>query len=311
MLSMPSHAGKGRTAPDPSPGSMTLAPAVCRAGYLQFSGDRRFTNTHVQSRAFFWCKSGKGEFVVNGERFTLRPRDLYLLPWDRTVSYEPDPVDPMFTGHVHLIPCYRPGSEWIPNVPHRRNDVAYNSMDRQDADWPHLQGVVHFSIKGNDRIALLLDYTIRWFRKGGGSNEAEARHLGHLLLGELMQLRSSADAEAQSPPEELRRLVAHIDANYMRSLTVTDLAGTIHRSRSHVLKLFKNHYGMSAKAFIIKKQLGEACEQLLSTTKSIAEIGQAVGISDPYHFSKLFRRHTRLSPTAYRMNHGPVDVLPE
>ncbi|MEX0330992.1 MAG: AraC family transcriptional regulator [Puniceicoccaceae bacterium] len=290
---------------------MNLSPAVCRAGYLQFSGERRFTNSHVQSRAFFWCKSGTGRFIVNGETFTIKPRDLYILPWNRTISYEPDRKDPMFTGHVHLIPDYRIGSEWIPNVPHRVNDVAYNSPDRRDADWPNLRGVPRFTILGNDRIALLLDYTIRWFRRRNGSNEAEARHLGHLLVGELMLLRANEEQKGQNLPEELRRMVGHIDANYMRSPTVTELANIIQRSRSHVLKLFKSELGISAKRYIINKQLGEACEQLLSTTKSISEIGHAVGISDPYHFSKLFRRHIHLSPTEYRRNHGPVDVSAE
>ena len=217
----------------------------------------------------------------------------------------------MFTGHVHLIPDYRLGSKWIPNVPHRLNDVAYNSKDRHDVDWPHLRGVVRFSIYGDDRIALLLDYSIRWYRRSRGANEAEARHLGHLLLSELKQLRTTEGRVRLSLPEELRRLVSFIDTNYMNPVTVGELADLIERSRSHVLKLFKNHLGISAKHYIIKKQLGEACEQLISTTKSIAEIGQTVGISDPYHFSKLFRRHTKLSPTAFRINHGPIDTTPE
>ena len=154
-----------------SPSLGDLAPAICRAGYLQFSGDRSFTNYHVQSRAFFWCKSGKGHFVVNGEEFTLNPQDLYLLPWDRTISYHPDSNDPMYTGHVHLVPFYKLGSEWIPNVPHATGDIAYNSPDRKDADWPNLDGVVHFKINAGDCIGLLLDYIIRSHMITGGEDE--------------------------------------------------------------------------------------------------------------------------------------------
>ena len=293
---------------EPVPEIMNLAPALCRAGYLQFSGDRGFANEKVQSRAFFWCKSGKGRFFVNGKEYPLKPQDLYLLPWNREIRYEPDPVDPMFTGHVHFVPDYRLGAKWIPNVPHGPGDVAFDSPDRRDVDWPHLRGVVRFNILGTDRIALLLDYTIRCYRRTSGISDAEARALGQLLLGELMLLKTTEQELSQSPPEELRRILNHINANYMRSLVVTELAAQIGRSRSHVLKLFKTHMGISVKQYIIKKQIREACELLLSTTKSIAEIGQDVGISDPYHFSKLFRRHTRLSPKAFRSNHGPIQV---
>ncbi len=304
-------AGPEITHPVPPDSSETLAPAVCRAGYLQFSSNRSFTNSHVQSRAFFWCKSGKGRFIVNGEEHTLDPRDLYLLPWDRTICYLPDLVDPMYTGHVHLVPYYRPGSAWIANVPHHAGDTAYNSPDRRDANWPDLQGIAKFKISANDNIALLLDYTIRSFLRSRGSDEAEARHLGHLLLCELNRLHVSHGTGNASYPEELVRLLAHIESAYMRSLTVTDLAAVIGRSRSHVLKLFHTHLGTSAKNYVIKRQLQAANELLLSTTKTIAEIGQAVGISDRYHFSKLFRRHMGLSPSSSRLNHGPIRMDPD
>ena len=294
--------------PDPMPEIMNLSPAMCRAGYLQFSGDRGFTNEKVQSRAFFWCKNGKGRFFVNGVEYSLKPQDLYLLPWNREIRYEPDPVDPMYTGHVHFVPDYRVGAPWIPNVPHGPDDVGFDSPDRSDADWPHLRGVVRFKILGTDRIALLLDYTIRCYRRRSGISEAEARSLGQLLLGELMLLRTTEQQSSQSPPEELRRLIGFIDNNYMRPLVVSDLAKTIGRSRSHVLILFKTHLKISVKRYIILKRIQEACELLLSTTKSIAEVGQEVGISDPYHFSKIFRRHTKLSPTTFRSNHGPISV---
>lgn len=297
--------------PDAIHPNLTIAPAVCRAGYLQFSGNRTFTNPRVQSRAFFWCKSGKGKFTVNGTEFPLGAQDLYLLPWNRTIRYIPDKQDPMYTGHVHLVPFYKPESKWIPNVPHQRGDDAYDSPDRSDVEWPGLDGVVQFKINAGDNIALLLDYTIRSFLRSRGNNEAEARQLGRLLVGELMRLTSEEKEEKLDYPEELLRMVAHVESSYMRSLTVTELADMIGRSRSHVLKLFRSHMGVSAKNYIIKRQLKQACELLLSTTRSIAEVGQAVGIADPYHFSKLFRRHLKVSPTAFRLNHGPIRLSSE
>jgi len=42
-------------------------------------------------------------------------------------------------------------------------------------------------------------------------------------------------------------LIAHIESAYMRSLTVSELAGIVGRIRSHVLKLFRQHLGTSAR----------------------------------------------------------------
>lgn len=295
-----------RTRPAPALSEIEVAPAICRAGYLQFSGNRTFINPQVQSRAFFWCKSGKGKFNVDGVEYGLGAQDLYLLPWNRKIQYLPDPDDPMYTGHVHMIPYYRPGSEWAPNVPHHNGDENFNSPDRADVDWPGLDGVVRCKINAGDNIALLLDYIIRSFLRSRGSIESEARQLGSLLVGELLRITSAEADEKLDYPEELLRMVAHVESSYMRSITVAELADMIGRSRSHVLKLFHNHMGVSAKNYIINRQLKQACELLLSTTRSIAEVGQAVGISDPYHFSKLFRRHLKVSPSAFRLSHGPV-----
>lgn len=290
--------------------SETIAPhaAVCRAGYMQFSGQRAFTNPRVQSRGFFWCKSGKGQFLVNGTEYSLQAQDLYLLPWNRTIEYRPDQRDPMYTGHVHLVPFYRRGTPWVPNVPHHTGNENFDSPDRGDVDWPGLEGVVRFRINASDNIALLLDYIIRSYLRGKGGDEQEARHWAGLLVGELRRLQHDEKAQPVNLPEELVRMTAHVEACYMRSVTVSELADMIGRSRSHVLKLFRNHLGVSAKTYIINRQLRQACELLLSTTRSIAEVGQEVGIPDPYHFSKLFRRYRRVSPSVYRQNHGPINL---
>ena len=289
----------------------SLSPAVCRAGYLQFSSNRTFTNNCVQSRAFFWCKSGKGSFSVNGVSYPISAQDLYILPWNRKIRYEADKAEPMFTGHVHLVPSYRIGAKWIPNVPHQAEDEAFDSPDRADAAWPGLEGVKRFRINATDNIALLLDYIIRTYLRNKGKCETEARNLGFLLVRELAHLVTVESKTPQNFPEELLRLVAHVEARYMQAVSVSELAETINRSRSHVLKLFRNHLGVSAKNFIIKRQLKQACELLLSTTRSVAEIGLAVGIQDPYHFSKLFRRHMKVSPTSFRTNHGPISLPSE
>ncbi|MSU49662.1 MAG: AraC family transcriptional regulator [Opitutus sp.] len=89
------------------------------------------------------------------------------------------------------------------------------------------------------------------------------------------------------------------------------LRGPSFRSRSHVLKLFRRHLGVSAKGYVISRQLREARELLLGTTLPVSEVGKAVGLPDPYHFSKLFRKHVGLSPREFREQHGPFSTPPK
>ena len=288
----------------------SYSPAVCRAGYFQFAANQHFVNERVQSRGLYWCKSGHGRFEVNGISYDLEPHDLYLLPWNRRIAYYPDPEDPMYSGHVHLIPNYRRGTKWIPNVPHKGGEVAFDSPDREDLDWPGFEGTSRLKIKADEPLGLLMDYAIRWYLQSHGDRETEARWLAQLIVGELFRKQSQGADLSSRLPEELERIVVHVNNGFHLSPTVSDLADLIGRSRSHVLKLFSKYMSISPKKYIIDCQIDEARELLLSTTKPIAEVGELVGLSDPYHFSKLFRRHVGIAPSEYRQRHGPFSAPP-
>lgn len=297
---------------DDAPATVPAAgcPAICRAGYFQFAARQRFTNGCVQSRALFWCKSGKGEFDVNGVRYPLQPHDLYVLPWNRRISYYPSEREPMYTAHVHLVPWYRPGARWVANVPHERDEPEFDSPDRREAPWPFGSELMRLRVEAEEPLGRLIDYGVHWYLRSS-RRESEARALGLLLTSELERALRAGPSHRETQPEELRRLLVHVDRAFPFAPTIKDLASMIGRSRSHVLKLFRRHLGLSAKGYVVGRQLREARELLLSTTLPVAEVGRAVGLPDPYHFSKLFRRHVGLAPRTFRAQHGPFATPPK
>ena len=310
FASMAAARKRPQRTPKAKPPPETGSPAVCRAGFFQFAAGQQFTNGCVQSRALFWCKSGRGEFVVDGIAHALEPHDLYVLPWGRRITYRPSAREPMFTAHVHLVPWYRPGAAWVPNVPHEAGEREFDSPDRRDAAWPIGGGAVRLRTQAEEPLGRLIDYTVGWFAESG-RDEVEARALGLLLLREVFRAAAAPAAPTVRRPEELSRLLVHVDRGFHLAPRIEDLAAIIGRSRSHVLKLFRRHLGVSAKGHVIGRQLQEARELLLSTTLPIAEVGKAVGLADPYHFSKLFRRHVGLSPREFRAEHGPFSKPPK
>lgn len=247
--------------------------------------------------------------MVNGTRHSLEPHDLYVLPWNRCITYRPSASEPMYTAHVHIVPWYRPGAKWVPNVPHEKDEAEADSPDRRDAVWPIGDGAVRLRTQADEPLGRLMDYATRWFLQSG-RDEAEARALGMLLQRELLRTAGQMIAPAASRPEELSRLLVHIERGFQLAPRIEDLAAIIGRSRSHVLKLFQRHLGVSAKGHVIGRQLQEARELLLSTTLPVSEVGKAVGLPDPFHFSKLFRRHVGLAPREFRAKHGPFSTPP-
>ena len=207
------------------------APAVCRSGIFQFAPNQTFSNGCVESRGIFWCKSGSGEFEVNGVRFTIGPNDLYILPWGRRITYRPSPTTPMFTSHVHLVPWYQPGAPWVANVPHEASEPEFRSPHRRDVTWPELAGVVRLHLRAEEPLGRLIDYTVRWYMDSK-REEAEARAVGLLLVRELLRKASQPATPNEPYPEELQRLIAHVDRGFHLGPRITEMAGQI--GRAHV-----------------------------------------------------------------------------
>jgi transcriptional regulator GlxA family with amidase domain len=46
--------------------------------------------------------------------------------------------------------------------------------------------------------------------------------------------------------------------------------------------------------------MSRACELLKTTDLSMQEIAMKIGFNDQFYFSRLFHRHLRMAPTAYR-----------
>jgi AraC-like DNA-binding protein len=208
------------------------------------------------------------------------------------------------------VPWYRTGAVWRANVPHEANEADFNSPDREDRQWEGLTGVTRLRVEADEPLGRLLDYTVRWYRESDRA-EAEARALGLLIVNEVDRLRSASTSGQGERPEELTRLLALIERSFRDSPSVKELAVQAGRSRSHVLKLFRKHLGQSAKSYVLERQLREACELLLNTTMRVSEVGRAVGMADPYHFSKLFRRRVGLPPREYRARNGPFSTPPK
>jgi AraC-like DNA-binding protein len=82
--------------------------------------------------------------------------------------------------------------------------------------------------------------------------------------------------------------------------TVADVAEHLHISSRYLTDMLKTLTGQSAQQQI-HDRLIEKAKVILSTTRlTIAEVAYQIGFEHPQSFNKLFKRHTDLSPNAFR-----------
>ena len=92
----------------------------------------------------------------------------------------------------------------------------------------------------------------------------------------------------------------YIQNNYAGDLSLEGIASVFYMSAGYLGRLFKNRFNVNITAYIQNVRINKAKELIRSTNLHTYEIAQAVGISDPVYFSKLFKKLTGCRVRDYR-----------
>jgi transcriptional regulator GlxA family with amidase domain len=98
----------------------------------------------------------------------------------------------------------------------------------------------------------------------------------------------------------IRWIVAVIDRQLETPLRLADLARRMNLSPSRFSHLFRTECGCGPGAYVRGRRLARAHTLLLETTLSVKQVMSAVGVSDPSHFGRDFKRRFGESPTSLR-----------
>ena len=71
-------------------------------------------------------------------------------------------------------------------------------------------------------------------------------------------------------------------------------------NRTYLCALFRERTGMSVGSYVTALKLNEAKRLLEISDKSLEQIAAFLGFSSQSHFQNAFRKHTGLTPGAYR-----------
>lgn len=98
----------------------------------------------------------------------------------------------------------------------------------------------------------------------------------------------------------ISNLLEYIHEHYADPITLTGVARQFHFNASYLSSFFATHNEEGFSEYLNKVRLEKAMELLLTTGESISEISANVGYSDQSYFTKVFKKHTGISPSQYR-----------
>jgi len=100
--------------------------------------------------------------------------------------------------------------------------------------------------------------------------------------------------------ERVQAAIDFMNANLHRSISVNELADSVHVSPSHFARLFKTETGIAPGQYLTNLRMEKAGQLLATASLSIKEIMGAVGYYSRSNFIRCFRKHFHVTPSEYR-----------
>lgn len=118
-----------------------------------------------------------------------------------------------------------------------------------------------------------------------------------LKAGELAGVAGRTGAAAE---ETFLRCKGAIEAGATTLATLGDITRAVGVEASHLCRLFRRYQGLSPYQFLLHRKMALAAELLMDPTVLVKEAAGHVGFTDPYHFSRCFKKVHHVAPKEFQ-----------
>lgn len=267
---------------------------------MQISSER-------QSARFFEVNSCNIQHLAGRDYHMLRAHGrvdyyiLYILEGVCDIA-ENGTVTPVGAGNVIL---YRP---------HERQEYRFS------ASAPAVTAFVHFSGTAVEDILAACGITARvtpvgsaalpeqhfraaveeWCMKKPLYQESATALFLQFFAAVGRQRAYSAQAISPARQHSMDAVLRYMHTNYRENRDVAFFAAMCHQSVGRFAHAFKESTGSSPKHYMLGIKIDVATQLLSTTTLSVTEVAEAVGIEDVNYFGRLYKKFTGRTPRTGR-----------
>jgi AraC-like DNA-binding protein len=100
--------------------------------------------------------------------------------------------------------------------------------------------------------------------------------------------------------ERFKDIFRYMDENYTEEITIEKLSKMVNLSGFHFCRIFKELTGKTLSEYVNGLRISKAEKLLLDPDLSVSEIAAQSGYNDINYFSRMFKKHRKMSPTRFR-----------
>jgi AraC family transcriptional regulator of arabinose operon len=230
----------------------------------------------TDSCILIYCVEGSGTIEVEGKTFRIGQSDAFCIPRGMAHRYYADAKDPWSILWVHF----------------KGENLKYFPLDTCRT--------VHMKSRQSDsRMMYLFGLLFRVLRKNYTlGNFIYISQVLSLILSEVYYREKNDEITTQN--RHVTMVVRYMYENIARDLTLEDISREVRLSKSYLNVIFKKYAGRAPIDFFIRLRIGEASKLLRQENSRVYEVSTQMGYTDPYYFSRIFRKITGMSPREYK-----------
>lgn len=149
-------------------------------------------------------------------------------------------------------------------------------------------------------LAWLSARLFREFKDWDDSSDLIAEGLTLEMLGQAARVGRRSD---QRPPKWLLSIGDRLNDEFLESISTCELANEAGVHPVHLASVFRRFYGQTVGEYVQQLRVAHASRLLLGS-RPLADIAYESGFTDQSHFNRLFKRHTGMTPGAFRRSLG-------
>jgi AraC-like DNA-binding protein len=126
-----------------------------------------------------------------------------------------------------------------------------------------------------------------------------------LLLAQLLIRVADLAVEREDPESHqidlyVKDAIAYIHHHYDYPIQVKDIAASVNLHPGYFHRIFKSNTGKTVVEYLTSLRIEKAKMLLAHTDIPVIDISDSIGINSREYFSAIFRKHTGVTPVAYR-----------
>jgi YesN/AraC family two-component response regulator len=245
---------------------------------------------HHAAYEMYYLLSGERTFFIAGTNYHIKHGDLVLIDrhdlhkpidYERMkrngflLSFQEDFLEPMLDEQkrIKLLSIFKKKVIRFTAVEQRKLEQLFNKIARESST-KDAQTVIY--------VRLLLCELL-------------------ILLGRKCDQADDADIRRSEPKDrKIEEITAYIYSQYMKRLSLDQIANMFYISKFHLSRMFKEVTGFTIVEYIRSTRVQEAQKLLEGSDLNMTHIAERTGFDSPTHFGRVFKECTGLSPLKYR-----------